>query len=630
MKIYVLITGVLLMVSLLLVACGSEASGIAPPRPTERPAPTLRPEVKVPPAAAAPASAFRLTILHNNDGESQLVNLGSGLEDYGGVAQFAAVVQREKRVAASAGSSIEASGGKSGVIMVSSGDNFLAGPEFTIGLQAGTFYDALALDLIGYDAIALGNHDFDFGPELLANFIKQVSASQAPFLSSNLDFSGEPTLQDLFDQGRIAESVVVRKNGERIGIIGATTPHLDSISSPRRVRTIADVAGEVQAEVDRLEASGVNKIVLLSHLQDLGADIILLGQVHGVDVVVAGGGDELLANECAVLIPGDEATFGPYPIMATAQDGIRVPVVTTAGQYSYLGKLVVMFNPSGNLVSIDEDASGPIRIARGDGPSTVRPDCEVQRSVVNPIKTGFVSLADPIAISQVALDGRRSEVRFRETNQGNLMTDALRWQAARLAPDYGALSPDVAIQNGGGIRNDLILPEGEIRELDTFDMAPFSNLVTVIEDVSRSQFKEILENAVSRAVEGDVDGGTGRFAQVSGFRFEWSESGTALVHNPDGSVKVPGTRVQRVVLDDGAVIVGGGRVVPGPALTLATNDFLARGGDEYNFQGAPFTVLGVTYQQALKNFIQFSDGLGETVAAADYPEGGEGRIERLP
>ena len=102
--------------------------------------------------------------------------------------------------------------------MVSSGDNSLAGPEFSAGLQTGTFYDALVLDLIGYDAIALGNHDFDFGPDVLAEFIKQVSDSQAPFLSSNLNFSGEPNLQALFDEGRIAESVVVRKNGVRIGI----------------------------------------------------------------------------------------------------------------------------------------------------------------------------------------------------------------------------------------------------------------------------------------------------------------------------------------------------------------------------------------------------------------------------
>jgi 5'-nucleotidase len=316
--------------------------------------------------------------------------------------------------------------------------------------------------------------------------------------------------------------------------------------------------------------------------------------------------------------------------MATNRDGAAVPVVTTAGQYSYLGKLVVTFDPEGNLVSVDEKVSGPIRIALADGPNRVRIDCDLKISVVDKIDEELKVLNDPIASNEVALDGRRTEVRFVETNQGNLMADALLWQVYRLAADYGTLTPDVAIQNGGGIRNDLVIPIGEIRELDTFDIAPFANFVTVVEGVTRSQFKQVLENAVSRAVDGDVDGGTGRFAQVSGFSFEWSETGNAQVFDAFGSVKTTGTRIQKVVLDSGEVIVGGGRVVPGAPLTVATIDFLARGGDEYPFQGAPFTVLGVSYQQALANYIQFSAGLGGIITAEDYPEGGEGRIERLP
>ena len=614
MKLYVLIPGVLLVLSLLLVVCGgsaspsSEATSTPPVTLTEEHVPTARPT----PTAASPfrarstttdtptpAASFRLTILHNNDGESQLVNLGSELEDFGGVARFATVVQREKWGASSG----ESAAKKSGVIMVSSDDNFLAGPEFTAGLRTGTYYDALAMDLIGYDAIALGNHDFDFGPEVLAEFIKQVSESDAPFLSSNLDFSGEPGLQALFDEGRIAASVVVQKNGVRIGIIGATTPNLRSISSPRNVRIISDVAAEVQAEVDRLEAAGVNKIVLISHLQDVDVEIALVGPIDGVDVVVAGGGDDLLANEDDLLIPGEEEPFGPYPMIAKDMDGTDVPVVTTSGQYRYLGKLVVTFDGDGNLIDIDEEASGPIRIAGGDNPDAVQPHPDVQTRVVDPVARFIEDLTRPIATSQVDLEGRRSEVRSRETNQGNLMADALHWQAGRMAADYGASPPDVAIQNGGGIRNGVVLPAGPITELDTFDMAPFSNLVTVLENISRQQFKEVLENAVSRAVEGDTEGGSGRFAQVSGFSFEWSESGAAQVLGADGTVAVPGTRVQRVMLNDGNVIVDGGTVVPGPALTVATIDFLARGGDQYPYRGAPFTILGVSYQQALTNYI---------------------------
>ena len=125
MKPYGFITGVLLALSLLLIACSSGATPTAPPWPTERPASASSSLGTVP-----RTRTFRLTILHNTDGESQLVNLGPGFEEYGGVDQFAAVVQREKRAAASG----EASTGKNGVIMLSGGDNFLAGPEFSASL----------------------------------------------------------------------------------------------------------------------------------------------------------------------------------------------------------------------------------------------------------------------------------------------------------------------------------------------------------------------------------------------------------------------------------------------------------------------------------------------------------------
>ncbi len=160
-----------------------------------------------------------------------------------------------------------------GAILVSSGDNYLAGPEFNLSIQRGVpFFDAIGLDLIGYDALAIGNHEFDFGPDVLADFIQSFSQTMPPFLSANLDFSGEPRLL-------IAASAVVKKRGQRIGIIGSTTPNLTFISSPRNVIVGQDVAGAVQAEVSRLESMGVNKIILISHLQGLAEDLTLLTQL---------------------------------------------------------------------------------------------------------------------------------------------------------------------------------------------------------------------------------------------------------------------------------------------------------------------------------------------------------------
>jgi 5'-nucleotidase len=510
--------------------------------------------------------------------------------------------------------------------MVSSGDNFLAGPVFSASLDKGVpFYDTIAMDKIGYTAVAIGNHDFDFGPDVLADFISGYSETLPPYLSANLDYSGEPRLQDLFDRRRIARSVIVKERGELIGIIGATTPALRFISSPRNVIVSEDVAGAVNAEVAKLEARKVNKIILISHLQSIQEDLALAPMLNGVDVMVAGGGDEVLANPGDLLVPGDETqVFGPYPLFATDMDGTQVPVVTTAGNYGYVGRLVVGFDKSGNVSMIDDSSSGPVRVAGGTHPDAVPPDPEVQAQVVDPIVEALAALAaNVIGISEVDLDGIRANVRTIETNEGNLVADSLLWQATQLAGAFGVPAPDVALQNGGGIRNDSIIPAGNITELDTFSIVPFPNFVSVVENISRGQFKEILENAVSR-----VEFVDGRFAQVAGFSFVWDPAGTPQLLDALGNVTQAGTRIREVVLDDGTVIVSSGAVVAGPDLTIATIDFLARGGDQYPFRGAPFTTLGVTYQLALRNYIEV--GLNSLITAADYPKGGEGRITRLP
>jgi 5'-nucleotidase len=489
----------------------------------------------------------------------------------------------------------------------------------------------MALDMLGYDAIALGNHDFDFGPDTLAAFIAEgfKKPGSPPYLSANLDFSGEPALQALVDEGVIAGSIIVKEKGQEIGIIGAVTPALPTISSPRNVIVDPDVAAVVQAEVDDLEALGVNKIVLISHLQDIDGDILLASMLDGVDVMVAGGGDELLANPGDLLLPGDTPgdIFGPYPMVATDVDGTLVPVVTTSGSYGYLGDLEVDFDAAGNVTGW---GGGPIRVVGETFPDGVKSDTRMQKKVADPVAIFLDLLASTvIGTSEVDLDGLRSSVRSVEANEGNLIADALRWQATQLAAEFGVPVPDVALQNGGGIRNDDIIPAGTISELDTFSMVPFPNFLTVFPAVPRAQFKEILENAVSRISPPAAPGGSGRFAQISGFSFTYDTTGTPmLIDQGTNAVLVPGSRVMEVTLDDGTVIVTGGAVVTGPDLTVATIDFLARGGDQYPYRGAPFTVLGASYQQALSNYIV--DGLGGVISAADYPVGGEGRITQLP
>ena len=580
--------------------------------------------------------AFTLSILHANDGESKVISDG----DFGGLDRFATRVLQLRQAATAFDPTNRT---PRGAITVTSGDNFLASPAITAGFDnhdaGGRIFDAIALDYIGFDAMAIGNHDLDFGPDRMADFIGDHVGSQVPFLSANLDFSNETTeLQSLVAAGRIAASVVVETAGEQVGIIGATTERLPFISSPRNI-VIGDVATAVQAEIDTLIAAGVDKIVLVSHLQSIDEELALIAGLTGLDVAIAGGGDELLANDDDLLVPGDTAS-GAYPLIATDADGREVPVVTTAGNYEYVGRLVVHFDYNGEIVAIDE-VSGPVRVAGGAEPDAVLPDPFVQQQVVEPVAAFQADLAAnlivPAASCEVDLDGRRGAVtsspfaivtpgvRNSETNEGSLIADALLWQGRQLAASFGAPLPIVGLQNGGGIRNNDIIPctTAGLTELDTFDMVPFANFVSII-PVPREQFKEVIENAVSR-----IENGDGRFAQVAGFSFTFDRDGTAQLLDAEGNVTTPGSRIVGLTLDDGTVIVNGGTVQPGADIVIATIDFLARGGDQYPYRGADFSNVGVSYQQAVLNYVVAAaadGGLEGAILAADYPDGGSGRI----
>ena len=569
-----------------------------------------------------------LTILHLNDNESQLLHAGNGFEDFGGAARVVAVVKKLRSAA------------KTDVVLtVSAGDNFLIGPEFKASFAAfntalggvNTYFDARALDAIGYDAIVFGNHDFDFGPELLKDFISTGFINSSPrFLSANIDFAGEPALQALVKSGHIAKRTIIKKNGHKFGIIGATTPQLPFTSRPGNVVVDADLVAIVQKEINALFSSGVNKIIFVSHLQDIAEDKILISQLQGVDIAIAGGGSEVLANPGDLLLPGDKAG-ARYPVVVKDLSGRKVPIVTTGGEYKYVGRLRVNFDiSSGEIISIDPD-SGPVRVTGGAHPDAVKPDPEVQSLVTVPVQTYVNKLEKNIvARSEVALNGKRKQVRSKETNIGNLVADALLSEAQRLSRSHGIKAPVIALTNGGGIRNNTIIAAGQISERDTYDIAPFANFLTVFESLTVKTLKNLLENAVSRIDnQGNPAGsGTGRFAQVAGFSFEYDSSRSAAKIAHDGRIVNPGKRITRVILDDKTKLIEDGNIVADPSYTLAlaTTDFLARGGDQYPFGASPFINLFITYQEALSNYIRLD--LRGVITAVDYPEGGSGRIAR--
>ena len=623
-------------------------------------------------AVAADEHDVTLTLLHNNDGESSLATLGYGLSEgvtleVGGAPAFKTVTEREIADARTKGNS---------VLNVYAGDSFLASallacssPEDAASTEP--VYDALAQAQIPYDVHIFGNHEFDYGPDFLARYIaafgSEEMALDQPFISANLDFSAEPAFADWIDEDGLIETPVAdgriiggsaivtdAETGERFGVVSATYDRLPIISSPRDV-AVSEAVPAIQAAVDGLIAAGVDKIIFVSHLQGIDADSEALAQLSGIDIAVAGGGDELLANPDDLLVPGDTAA-GPYPTLGTDASGNEVPVVTTSGGYRYVGQLVVSFDKAGNVLDV-LDESGPVRVTTGaSNPDAVEPDAAVQEQVVDPVAEFVADLANtPAGVTETPLDSRRGAVtsngsitvdvrgeRVGETNLGDLATDAYMSTATALAPDFEIDAPDLAITNGGGIRrpDDVVFPSATpgapetLTRLDVNNQFPFPNFLTVSEDVPVQTLKGLLENAVSRVK--DVDG---RFAQVSNLIYRWDSAAAAEVREDDTCALVtPGDRVTYIALNPGnttdtsddVVLYDGVWKVDESTYTvnIASIDFLSiSGGDCYDFGGAETTRLGVLYGQAVEDFI--ADDLSGVISAAEYPFEGTARVQQV-
>lgn len=620
-----------------------------------------------------------LTLLHNNDGESSILPLSNSIVIDGvtteipvaGMPAFRAVKVREENAAILEGSD--------SVLSVYAGDAFLASATLSCSLPPNPptepIDDAAALALMDYDAFVLGNHEFDFGPDFLERFIRTFGQplGQGPqrFLSANLDFSAEPGFSDLIDidgllaQGSVSPAVgrsaIVANGTARFGVVGATTPLLPTISSPRGVTVTPDLTSTalaVQGEIDRLLALGVRKIIFVSHLQDIDNDRALISLLRGVDIAVAGGGDELLLSDTVAqaeqLLPGETAPVaGTYPLEVTDADGRPVYVVTTAGNYKYLGRLDVRFDASGEVAEIlptsyprrvvpESSAAAALGIIDAEAPAT-----DVG-TIASSVEACLAALSEPLVGTEVVLDTSRNSVRGRETNTGNTVTDAYLAAYDDAAPSLG-LPPRgpsnqvIAVQNGGGIRqnagdqlpNDGVVP-GTISRVDTRNVLAFTNFVTIVSEVTPSDLKEIFERSVSSI-------GGGQFLQVAGLSVVASLSGTAQVIASDGTVTTPGSRVVSITLDDGTPIVAAGVVVAGaPNVRLVTNSFTADGGDNYPWLGSNpnktqlFDSDGVaaTYESAWTDFLLSLApgfmGLPTIPAIAAYAPGGEGRIVLNP
>ena len=509
-------------------------------------------------------------------------------------------------------------------LVLSSGDNFIPGPRFyaadaisELGAPGIGRGDVALLNAMGFQASALGNHEFDLGPRALAAIIAPEQGEDGyyagaafPYLSVNLGLADDPNLSPLVEAGSLAGSVIIDVNGEPVGIVGATTPHLAWISSVGEVTVepvdgfdLDALAAIIQSAVDDLTTQGVNKIILLAHMQQIEIELQLAGRLRHVDIVVAGGSNTLLADETDRLRPGDRAVGG-YPLQISSAAGEPMLLVNTDADYRYLGRLVVRFDSRGLIQaeSVDPAVSGVYATdEEGRALATAAPIEGVSRIAAALRAVIQDRDGEIVARTDVYLAGRRGDVRTQETNLGNLVADAFLWTARQFDPRVA-----VALKNSGGIRDHIgVISQppgttradevvysppaanpasgkraGEVTRFDIESVLRFNNGLVIVPITAR-QLVELMEHAIGF----DGVGATpdGRFPQVAGMRFSFDPRRPA------------GERLESLAIvgDSGEIVdpvIEGGALVgdPNRVIRMAVLDFTANGGDGYPFPQPSF------------------------------------------
>lgn len=469
-------------------------------------------------SASAAQADYTLTILHTNDFHSRFEPISKydstcNEEDnqegkcFGGSARLVSAIA-------------DARARSNNSILVDGGDQFQ-------GTLFYTYYKGKAaaemMNKMAYDAMTVGNHEFDDGPEVLRGF---VDAVEFPILMSNADLSGEDRLKDV-----IQKSVVIEQGGEKLGLIGLTPQDNDELSSPGQSIVFTDPIDAVQAEVDRLTADGVNKIIVLSH-SGYELDKRIAAETNGVDVVVGGHSNTLLSN-------ANDGAAGPYPTM------IGDTAIVQAYAYGkFLGELNVTFSDDG---VVTEATGEPILI-----------DAAITEDA--PTKTRISELAEPldeirnkvIGNTTEVIDGERERCRLGECQMGNLVADAM----LDRVKDQGIA---IAIQNGGGLRASI--DGGEVTMGEVLTVLPFQNTLSTFQ-LKGADVISALENGVSQ-----IEEVAGRFPQVAGLKFSWDPSRPAN----EG-------RISDVMVEE-----NGGWVPIDPEKTygVVSNNFMRNGGDGY-------------------------------------------------
>lgn len=502
----------------------------------------------------ADADTWKLTVMHTNDTHAHLAE----------VARRTTLVKQ-----------IRGEGGNS--LLLDAGDVFSGDLYFTKWQGSA---DLAFMNYLQYDAMTFGNHEFDKGTGVLAEFVKNA---HFPLVSSNIDFSKDKNIAPLlkepvsFGAGKdgsgvksgVYPYVVLEVDGHRVGVFGMTTEDTKETSSPGKDVVFRNAEIAAEETVRAMKKEGINIIIGLSHL-GYARDKGLAKNVEGIDLIVGGHTHTKLDTPDVVI---DEVHQTPTLVVQANEWG------------KFLGRVDLVFDSQGNVLT------GPGQT--GGGLITVDSKVEedsIVKEMLAPYNAELEELKKQVVgVAAAVLDGERAQVRSKETNLGNLIADGM------LAKAKALKDADIALMNGGGIRASI--DQGDITMGELRTVMPFGNTLYVL-DVTGQQLKDGLENGISGAKSADLPG---KFPQIAGMKFKWDPAQPA------------GAKVFDVQIKQGQGFVP---LDLKATYRLATNSFVANGGDGYTSfaqaieQGAYHEDLGYPDYEI---FMEYVAALGGTV-----------------
>ena len=460
------------------------------------------------------------------------------------------------------------------VLLADAGD-FIQGDPTVSASQGKTAIELM--NLAGYDVAAPGNHEFDYG---YPNLKTLAGEADFPILAANVRYDNAAALGD--------QTTFTTTDGKKIGIFGLDTPETATKAHPDKIKGVSFLAAQemfdcAQAQVDALKADGCDYIICLGHLgidaESTGnRSIDLLEKVTGIDVFIDGHSHSTLEEI-------KEATNG------TGKVGDTV-LTSTGTKLANVG--MVDISPDGTI-STSSLATSELTVTP-DAKVAARAE-EIQKEIDDDYGTVF-------AKTEVALDGEKANVRTGETNLGDLIADAMLWQAGLL--DEGV---DAAVTNGGGIRASIAA--GDITKKDINTVLPFGNTLYVVK-VTGAELLEALEASTYCTPEA-----IGGFPQVAGIEFTvntGAQFDTKELY--PGSTYGKPASINRVMIQT----VGGEAFNPEETYTIVTNDFMGAGGDTYYaFKAASSGYdSGVPLDEVVMDYI--TSELKGVVSKAQYGE----------